>query len=404
MNGARSNRTACLPFARMGLVLSTLAISTSAAAADFTLGETQVSVGGYVKIDALYSRFSDGSVPSNSAGRDFFIPGLTPVSDGGGRSHTYLDLHARETRLSVTSARAVGDHVLGGHVEVDFLVNPGNVEKRLANGSSLSLRRAFMTYRGWTLGQDWSTFQNLVAVPETLNFVPWPPEGTVFARQALVRYSFDDFDVALENPTMTVTAPTGDRLVSDSSYLPDAVARYRFTYLDGRFTLSGIARQLRLDGSDTEPVNGVGAKDTAIGYGASLAGVVPYHRGDIRFTVTAGEGLGRYVALNAVSALQIEGGDVETIRTLSGFVALRYEWTSQWRSTFTLAAFGADHDVALTGGGVTKRLRGATVNLLYSPVTVLTFGVEARFSDRELEDGRDGSLTRLQFSAKYAFL
>ncbi len=403
MNSRVRDWGSCARSIPRALMYCALLVSTSATAADFTLGETRVSVGGYVKLDALYSRFSDGSVSSNSAGRDFFIPGLTPVSDGSGKSHAYLDLHAKETRLFVTSARQIGESVMTAHVEVDFLANPGNVEKRLANASGLSLRRAFIIYRGWTFGQDWSTFQNLVAVPETLNFVPWPPEGTVFARQALIRYRFDNVDVSLENPTLTITTPTGARLVSDSSYLPDAVVRYRFSYMQGKFTLAGIARQLRVDGIDTEPANQTAVRDTAVGFGASLAGVVPYSRGDVRFTVTAGEGLGRYVALNAASALQIEGNDVDAISTVSGFVAVRYEWTERWRSTFTLASFRADHDVALTGGGVTKALHGATANLLYSPLPPLTLGVELRYSERELEDGRDGSLVRMQFSAKYSF-
>ena len=35
--------------------------------------------GGYVKTDVLYSDYSSGSVPSASAGRDFYIPFTVPT-------------------------------------------------------------------------------------------------------------------------------------------------------------------------------------------------------------------------------------------------------------------------------------------------------------------------------------
>ncbi|NNK33905.1 MAG: porin, partial [Xanthomonadales bacterium] len=45
----------------------------------------------------------------------------------------------------------------------------------------------------------------------------------------------------------------------------------------------------------------------------------------------------------------------------------------------------------------------AHVNLIYSPVPKMDFGFEFMYADREVESGADGDLTRLQFSAKYAF-
>ena len=58
---------------------------------------------------------------------------------------------------------------------------------------------------------------------------------------------------------------------------------------------------------------------------------------------------------------------------------------------------------ALTGGGVTKNVQSWRVNLLYSPYPKLDIGAELMFGQRELEDGRDGDLTRLQFTTKYSF-
>lgn len=44
-----------------------------------------------------------------------------------------------------------------------------------------------------------------------------------------------------------------------------------------------------------------------------------------------------------------------------------------------------------------------SINLLYSPLKALTFGVEFMHAGRELENGVNGKFDRLQFSAKYNF-
>ena len=54
-------------------------------------------------------------------------------------------------------------------------------------------------------------------------------------------------------------------------------------------------------------------------------------------------------------------------------------------------------------GGVNKKAASISANLLYSPVPELTFGVELMHAIREFEDGTDGSMDRLQFSARYNF-
>ncbi|MDD2864989.1 MAG: DcaP family trimeric outer membrane transporter [Methylococcales bacterium] len=42
-------------------------------------------------------------------------------------------------------------------------------------------------------------------------------------------------------------------------------------------------------------------------------------------------------------------------------------------------------------------------NLLWSPITQIILGMEYVYATREVFDGRDGDLQRVQFSARYNF-
>jgi hypothetical protein len=61
-------------------------------------------------------------------------------------------------------------------------------------------------------------------------------------------------------------------------------------------------------------------------------------------------------------------------------------------------------DNPVSGGtGATKSASSFHVNLIHNPWPKLDIGVEVFWADKELESGEDGDLTRVMFSAKYAF-
>ena len=121
--------------------------------------------------------------------------------------------------------------------------------------------------------------------------------------------------------------------------------------------------------------------------------------------LTQGKGLGRYVGLNVARGAVLNGDDLDAIDSTSGFIAYQQHWNSQWRSTFLYSFFSADNntDLLAVTGDPTEMSQSYSANLLYSPVKKLTFGVEFKHAERELESGVDGDMDRLQFSAKYVF-
>jgi hypothetical protein len=383
---------------KKALIAACLAGSVAAPAAAQT---TTFNWGGFAKLDVIYSSFSDGAI-AQSTSRDFYVPGTIPVSDGTGTGlrRNYLDMHAKETRLFLSTQTDVGTaHKLGGHVEFDFIsgqINQGGVtgagNEAVTNAYNPALRRAFITYDKWLFGQEWSTFTNLGAIPETLDFVAFASDGTTFARQPMIRYTHGPIEVALENGNTTVV---GIGLTNDN-VAPDLHLRYRLKSGSADLAVAAVVRQLK------ERTTGV--DDTEMGYGLSLSGKLGLGpRNDLRFMLNGGSGVGRYLALGTSSDAAVDANNqLEALDVINGYIALRHAWTSQWRSNLVLSAFKADDNVLLAGT-TTETVSTVALNLLYSPVAKLTIGAELRHAERETISGLDGELSRLQFSTKYVF-
>ena len=391
----------------------------AAPAAPAATGDLKLSWGGYVKLDAIGSRFSDAAV-AQGTGRDFYVPAAIPVTTAAAEhSRSYTDFLAKETRLFLKGEGTVLGHKLGSYVEFDFIsgqisqATAGSGNEAVTNAYNPALRRAYITYDNLLLGQDWSTFQNLVALPDTLDFVAWPSEGTVFSRQPLIRYTHGNLAISLENTNTTVAARgTSAFGNTNDNTVPDLVSRYTLKTGFGDFTLAGMVRQL----SDRGTVNNAGpvvaGNDTTIGYGLSLAGKIPtIGKDDIRFTVTGGDGIGRYQALNTIGDAVLDAqGHLHSVEIVNGFVAYRHPWNEQWRSTLTASAYHANTGKGTVAAGgtnfgpdATRSVRSSSINLLYSPIPKLTFGGELRYARRDTVAGNSGDLSRLQFSAKYSF-
>ena len=282
-------------------------------------------------------------------------------------------------------------------VELDFLAtNDGN--ERVSNSYSPRLRHAFFTYNKWLFGQTWMTFFNVGALPENLDFVG-PAESTIFGRQAMIRYTTGNWQFAAENPETTITPYGGGRIVADDNVLPDLVARYNWKWDGGNLTVAGIFRELAYEN------NSAGIDESTNGYGVSASGKFMFGRNDLRWMVSTGSGLGRYMGLNTANGAFLDmDGNLEAIDSTGGFVSWRQFWNDKWRSNFTLGYLTVDNDTEEMGtAGVTSEASSFHVNLIYSPVPKMDFGIEYMHANREVESGVDGDLDRIQFSAKYAY-
>ncbi|MBB87699.1 MAG: porin [Xanthomonadales bacterium] len=345
------------------------------------VGSTTVSIKGYIKLDAMITDYEARPAASlEPLGRDYYVgPRGVPLDDGSG-GVTLYDMHAKQTRLIVGTATALDNgQTIKTHLEVDFQNSDAGNES-ISNSYQPRLRQAYFTYGNWLFGQAWSTFQNVGALPETLDFIG-PTESTVFIRQPMVRYTAGAVQIALENPESRIA---GDGTTDDNS-LPDIALRWNV----GPLVIAGLLRSI-------ESQDPGGVDDSVVGGGVSVSGKFAVGRDDIKFMATTGTGLGRYLGVLANFDAEVDGnGDLEAIDSTAAFLAYRHFWTSKTRSSLVYGFFDGDGDV--------ESASSIHVNLLHSLTSSLTTGIELMHAEREMATGAEGAMDRLQFSAKYAF-
>ena len=365
----------------------TVLFAPAAHAVRLDVGNTALTIGGYIKIDALVTNYdARPSASLEPLGRDYYAgPRSVPLSDGGD-SITLLDVHAKQTRTWLrTETTLENGETLGAYVEMDFQ-NSAQGNETISNSYVPRMRQAYLTYGDWLVGQTWSTFQNVSALPETLDFIG-PTESTVFIRQPMLRYTSGPLQFALENPETRIA---GDATTDDNA-IPDVALRYTLKMDSMDFVAAGLLRALESQDRGED-----GVDDTIVGGGISLSGRIPFGRDDLKFMLTAGSGLGRYLGVLAnFDAVVDDQGDLDAVDVLAGYVSYRHFWSDRVRSTVVYGMFSGDGDI--------DSASSAHVNLLYSPVRNLTLGVEFMQASRENAGGAEGDFQRLQLAAKLAF-
>ena len=359
--------------------------------------------GGFIKLDAMVTDTSDGRIADGSSGRMFYVPSTIPVggpaADGG---DPYTDFHAQFSRFWLSADHVTeGGDKLKGYVEMDFFGGGSNAlagNEIATNTYAVTLRQAYVSWNKWLAGQTWSNFQDTAALPDAVDFVG-VTDGTVFVRQAQVRYTSGPWSVALENPNTTLqayapnAATAGARTTTGDNNVPDLTARYNMKGDWGHFSVAGMLRQFK-SGDNTDSGGAVSVSGK-FNFGSS---------DDLRYMANYGSGIGRYMAFGLGSdVMQDAGGDIEALDGWGGFVAWRHVFNPKLRGNLMYSAAAFDNDVALVGWGVTERSQSYHANLIYTPFPKLDIGAEIGWGQRSLEDDREGDLKRFHTSVKYSF-
>ncbi|PCI55154.1 MAG: porin [Gammaproteobacteria bacterium] len=376
-------------------ILIALSGVTSIQAQEIEVGKTTFSVHGYIKVDAMFTEYNDG-IPVADAIDDFYIPSLIPTRAAGSVNTSEgvkFNSHAKQTRFNLASSTVLANgEKITGFIEMDF--GPGNAPSNgeaTTNRSGVDLRHAFISYGKWKFGQTWTNALNGSAIAETLDFFALS-EGMIDTRQMQVRYTNGPLSVSLENPETTV-----GRVQTNNSSIPDLIVKYNFKGDWGNVSVAGIARQLKYKDAGLNIDSSEGAGGISISGRINAVG-----KDDIRFTVTSGKGLGRYLGLALNADAYVDGSnELTTIDQTAANIGYRHFWSDTTRSTLGYAIYDADADAAAPV--YNKKSQSIHANLLFSPMPKLTLGGEYIYGKLEKSNGNTGDLNRLQFSAKYSF-
>jgi hypothetical protein len=336
---------------------------------------------------------------------DRFVTSSIPIQgtpDAAKQSRTTISASASRLGTDFRTPTPFGQ--LRAFVEGDFA----------GDNRTYRLRHAFGQWRGFLIGQTWSTFSDPEAEPDGLDF-----EGlnaiSLF-RQPEIRWTKPlkqqiELALALENPSPDLTGASGVNQV------PDFIVRLRFNFVEdtskrrvllpggGHVQAAVLVRQLR-----GEPGQGPNQIVSSPGFGLHVSGRVPARwavQDYVKFAVATGKGFGRYITdlgtLGGQDAVYDSVSNVLiALPVYSAYLGYEHWWTDTLRSTGTFGVVIVDNLEIQTPDSLHQTTRGS-FNLSWSPVQRVDLIAEFLSGRRVNKDRQDGRAGQVQLGWIFRF-
>ena len=282
-----------------------------------------------------------------------------------------------------------------------------------AGQTTIRLRVVWGELGHFGAGQNDSPFMDGSIFPNSLEY--WGPNGMVFFRNVQFRYTpvqgDNELVFAVERPGASADAGVFARRIELQNVqgrfpAPDFSGHYRATRGWGHVQVAGIVRVIRWDDLLDDQFDLTGK---ATGWGIDLTSNIKFGQDTLHLGAVYGEGIENYMNDAPIDVAPVPnfGNRFRPIlgKTLPvlGLVAF-YDRT--WNDKWTSSAGYSREDIDTTSGQLPsdfKRGDYALGNLLYNPVSNVTFGGEFQWGRRDNIDGFRVDDKRIQFSFKYAF-
>ncbi|WP_227367362.1 DcaP family trimeric outer membrane transporter [Halomonas sp. M20] len=372
---------------------TSLLLATSVQAIEFDVKDTKVSIYGFAKLNMIYDADADlGNAGNNSAIR---------LDDQQG-SDGHTTIHAYHSRLGFKTATPLQGSALKTRMEIDWFDE---------GGGDARLRHFYGEWNNILAGKTWTNFGVVGTGPAVINVRPAPGQSKI-GRKAQLRYSWNNWHVALETPdpeyytdevAVGFNPDNGGYQTSDDykEGLPDLTLRYQNDWNALSYVVSGMVRQLEVD-------DGGGNDDSAVGWGLNIG--AKYELGErvtLRAELTHGDGIGEYMQGNPSAPAYYDGDKVETIKATGGILSTSVA-IGPGEAQLAYSVTDADLDdlkkTALPNvGSANKRYENVYLNYVWTPVKNIDYGLETSYQTREVADGRDGDALRFQGMVRYRF-
>jgi outer membrane DcaP-like protein len=336
---------------------------------------------------------------------DRFLTSSIPVgqpSAGGDARRT--NISARASRLNIEFRTPGGREEVRAFFEGDFA----------GAGDQFRLRHGYAQYRGFIVGQTWSTFSDPNVNIEDLDFEGISSENVI--RQPQLRYWWRHhgdrrFAIAVETPQVSVTGGTGVNLV------PDLIMREYVGFQGGgHVQVAAVLRQIRAQSAS-------GAVTSTWGAGGTVSGVVAVPlqglTDRLMYQVNAGSGIARYINdLNPNSLGTTNGqdavfdttsGELKALPVVGWYVGYEHRWkewkrlqTMNLRSTVLWSRVAVDNPDFQPPESY-KRTDRLAVNVVFSPSGRVDAGLEYIYGVRENFDGQSAHANQFQLVGLFRF-
>ena len=345
-------------------------------------------IGGYVKATTSY----DFAGIANDID---FVTYNIPVPKGDfNKSQILMD--ASTSRLFfklVGQNRALKK--FSAYIETDFR----------GNNYSLRLRQAYVSFRGMIMGQTWSTFVDLAAIPPTIDFEG--PTASVAARNVQFRYSIPfkdkwEFAIALENPNYSATL--NDFVQIAKQRCPDIPMYLQYKWKNGsHLRFSGILRGMRYNNL----LNAEGS--TAFGWGVQMSGLANMtSKFTLYYQGVYGKGISKYIndlgGNNLDLAISENGGELKPIPVAGGVIGLQYNILNNLFASINYSYLKLfDDGEILYSPSMYKQGQYLAANMFMTLDNDWQFGVEYLWGARKNQDDIKSYANRIQIMAQYNF-
>jgi len=343
----------------------------------------QIGIGGFARLVGVYDLDGLQDV-------DDFITYKIPVGEENKNDRLYLS--ASQSRMFTEFMGNTKNGPIRIYLEADFN----------GDGSAFRLRHAYGEYWGFLFGQTWTTFMDIDASPNTIDFEG--PNSQVSLRNPMIRYGKKigrhfSFAVSAESPMASITvAPL---IESVPQFFPDLVGNIRIDGDWGHLQFAAIVRHIAYEDS----LSGKAIRTRS--WGRCISGLINVTQKDlIMFQVAYGEGIARYIQdISGVGMDLVPAKGDSTLKPLPvwGFYgAVQHNWTPTVNSSiiygYTQAAkFGIQPDDYYKIG------QYIAANVFWDILPVFTVGIEYLWGQRINQNGAKGNANRIDFMAQFTF-
>jgi hypothetical protein len=297
------------------------------------------------------------------------------------KPQTYFTARASRFGVQTRTPTRFGDLQL--KLEGDFNAPNDFQSETFTNSVMFRLRHAYASVGGLLVGQTWSTFLDLNAAPDTVDFNG--PGTLALVRNPMIRYTFSPSSAV--SVALGLENNRGPQYGAETRFqtIPDFHAAVGYSPAWG--TVSGRAvvqfyNRVQVAGGDYVDA---GSKSKA-GLGLAVSGSVKLGGDALVWQVAGGPGIGRYLLNSATigdtPGVSYDGNKITLWNVWGAHAGYTHVWNPTVRSNLVLAytrVFDAKPTGAKSTDAVQKDFTQLFVNSFFNITKTSSFGVEYAF-------------------------